>query len=102
VPNAGYISNLPPEAIVEVPALIGGYGMRPLGMGALPDGIAAILSNRVRQQQLTIEAALRGDRELALQALLADPLTPSVEAAEGMLAAALDEYAPYLPQFGVH
>ena len=100
VPNAGYISNLPPEAIVEVPALIGGYGLRPLGMGTLPDGIATILSNRVRQQQLTIEAALRGDRELALQALLADPLTPSVEAAGGMLAAALDTYAQYLPQFG--
>jgi alpha-galactosidase len=99
VQNEGYVSNLPAEAIVEVPALIGGYGLRPLGMGALPEGIAAVLDARVRQQELTVEAALRGDRALALQALLADPLVPSVEAAERMLAAALDAYAQYLPQF---
>jgi alpha-galactosidase len=100
VPNDGYIANLPPEAIVEVPALIGGYGLRPIGMGALPDGIAAVLTARVRQQEMTVEAALSGDRSLALQALLADPLVRDVESARAMLDDALEAHAEYLPQFG--
>jgi len=36
VPNEGHIMNLPPYAVVEVPALIGGSGIHPLSMGSLP------------------------------------------------------------------
>jgi len=99
VRNDGLIPNLPAEAVVEVPGLIDGRGVHGIPVGALPDGIASILNARVRQQELTIEAALSGDRTLALQALLADPLIPSVEAAESMLDQALEAHAPYLPQF---
>jgi alpha-galactosidase len=65
----------------------------------LPEGIAGILAARARQQELTVEAALSGDRNFALQALLADPLVPSVEAAERMLGDALEAHAPFLPRF---
>src|SRR6185312_14166327 len=36
IPNYGAISNLPDETIVEVPAVIGGMGVLPLRVGALP------------------------------------------------------------------
>ena len=45
-------------------------------VGPLPEGIAGILTSRVRQQELTVDVALTGDRTLAMQALLADPLVP--------------------------
>jgi len=99
VRNEGLISNLPSEAVVEVPGLIDGRGVHGIPVGALPEGIAGILNARVRQQELTVDAALSGDRTLALQALLADPLVPSLEAAEGMLDQALEAHAHYLPRF---
>lgn len=99
VRNDGLIPNLPREAVVEVPGLIDGRGVHGVAIGPLPDGIANTLGARSRQQELMIDAALSGDRTIALQALLADPLVPSVEAAERMLEDALAAHAAFLPLF---
>jgi alpha-galactosidase len=99
VRNDGLIPNLPPEAVVEVPGMIDGAGVHGISPGPLPEGIADILSARARQQELTVDAALTGSRTLALQALLADPLTPSLEAAEAMVDEALAVHARHLPAF---
>ena len=96
VRNDGLIRNLPREAVVEVPGVIDGRGVHGIAVGALPEGIANILGARARQQELTVDAALSGDRTLALQALLADPLVPTVEAAEAMLDEALVAHAPWI------
>lgn len=89
VANRGAIANLPPEAIVEVPGIVSGHGIQPLGVGPLPAGVASLLTSRIQQQELTVHAALGGDRRLALQALLADPLVPTLEGAKAMLEQAL-------------
>ena len=99
VRNDGLIANVPREAVVEVPGLIDGRGVHGVSVGALPEGIANILGARARQQELMVDAALTGDRQLALQALLADPLVPTVEAATAMLDDTLSAHARYLPQF---
>jgi alpha-galactosidase/6-phospho-beta-glucosidase family protein len=99
VRNDGLISNLPAAAVVEVPGLVDGRGVHGVAVGPLPEGIAGILSARARQQELTVDAALTGDRALALQALLADPLVPSVETAEAMLDEALQTHEAFLPRF---
>jgi alpha-galactosidase len=74
VRNDGLISNLQPWAVVEVPGQISGFGVSGIGVGALPEGVAGVLRQRIDQQELIVDAALSGDRELLLQALLADPL----------------------------
>ncbi|QJD86203.1 family 4 glycosyl hydrolase [Cohnella herbarum] len=99
VPNNGSITNLPADAIVEVPALVSGYGIQGLTMGKLPDGIASLCQKQVDIQRLTVEAAVHGDRKLALQALLIDPVVDSLEGAEKMLDELLSVHAPYLPRF---
>jgi alpha-galactosidase len=99
VPNNGCITNLPADAIVEVPALVSGYGIQGLTMGKLPDGIASLCQKQVDIQRLTVEAAVHGDRNKALQALLIDPVVDSMEAAEKMLDELLAVHAPYLPRF---
>ncbi|HEX2282493.1 MAG TPA: hypothetical protein VHG52_12110 [Thermomicrobiales bacterium] len=99
VRNDGLIPNLPPDAVVEVPGMADGRGVHGIAVGALPEGIAGILAARARQQELTVDAALSGDRALALQALLADPLVPSVETAAAMLDEALEAHVMHLPQF---
>lgn len=99
LPNKGLIDGLPCGAIVEVLGIAGAMGVRGVSVGSLPKGITAMLQARIEQQELTLEVALSGDRDLALQALLSDPLTPSVDVAEKMLNDILTMHAKYLPQF---
>jgi alpha-galactosidase len=101
VRNDGLIANLPAWAIVEVPGQISSYGVRGVSVGELPAGIVGILQHRIHQQELTVDAALQGDRDLALQALLADPLmhNVTVEAAAAMLDEAIDTHGAAMPQF---
>jgi alpha-galactosidase len=85
--------------VVEVPAIAGADGIKGVQVGALPKGIAALLSTQVHVQDLAVEAAVHGSRALALQALLADPVVGSAEAAEKMLDELLSVHRAYLPQF---
>ncbi len=102
VRNDGLIPNLPAEAVVEVPGMVDGRGVHGIAVGPIPAGITNILAARTRQQELTVDAALTGDRALALQALLADPLISSVEMATAMLDEALETHAMHTPRFSPH
>jgi alpha-galactosidase len=99
VPNEGKIPNLPPSAVVEVPAVVGAAGITGLGVGALPDAIAAVLTARAQQQEITVRAALTGDRELALQALVLDPLVPGLAVATAILDDAVKAHGSVMDRF---
>jgi len=99
VPNEGRISNLPPTAVVEVPAVVGAAGIIGLGVGPLPEAIAAVLTARAQQQEITVRAALSGDRSLALQALTLDPLVGRLDVATSILDDAIKEHGPLLDRF---
>jgi alpha-galactosidase len=74
VPNRGQIDNLPRDAIVECTAVVDALGVRPLAVGALSQPAYAAIAPHVARQELIVEAALTGRRELALAALATDPL----------------------------
>jgi len=97
--NDGLIDNLPSWAVVEVPAIAGPDGLRGVPIGPLPAGIAAICNTQVAVQDLAVDAAVKGSRQLALQALLVDPVVPSLSAAERTLDELLAVHKPYLPTF---
>jgi alpha-galactosidase len=99
IPNQGHIANLPEGAIVEVPALVGGWGIQGLNVGALPEIIAELCRREAAVASLTVDAAVTGDRQTAFQALLLDPCLNDLETARAILDAYLAEYAAYLPQF---
>ncbi len=99
VVNDGAITGLPDWAVVEVPAVVGGNGIAPLRVGALPPGITAVLNQQVAIQDRVVEAAVHGDRKAALQALLLDPLITSSFVAERLLDEFLSTHAAYLPMF---
>jgi len=103
IPNQGAIGNLPDNAIVEVSAVVGGFGVNPIHVGNLPENLAATLHNHIAVQELTVEAALSGDSRVALRAFLQDPQIASVltpEETERLLDEMLEAHAGYLPQFG--
>jgi alpha-galactosidase len=100
--RGGLIGNLPGSAAVEVPAIVDGQGIHPLGIPDLPPGLAAALSLHSQVQAMTMQAALTGDRELLRQAILADPLVAATlepPQAEALTAQLLEVNARYLPQF---
>lgn len=101
VTNAGAVDNLPPWAVVEVPAVVGAGGVTPVGVGPLPAGIAELLTARAEQQELVVEAALSGSRSTALAALAQDPLVPDTATATAILDDAVVAHAPRLDAFAV-
>lgn len=98
-PNAGQISNLPPDVVVETRAMADASGVTPMAAGPLPEGIRSVLDRHVSNQELIVEAAVKGDRGKALQAFVNDPLVNSIESAKAMLDELLAAHAQYLPQF---
>jgi alpha-galactosidase len=98
-PNRGQIANLPRDAVVETRAVADAGGVHPISAGPLPEAIRAVLAQHVSNQELIVEAAVKGDRELALQAFFNDPLVNNLEGGRAMLEELLAAHAQYLPQF---
>jgi alpha-galactosidase len=101
VPNNGLISNLPQGACVEVPCLVDGNGVQPTAVGSLPPQLAALNRTYLNVCELTVRAALEGDREHVVHAALLDPnasATLSPEAISEMVDAMIDAHGPALPE----
>jgi alpha-galactosidase len=99
LPNAGQIANLPAGAIVETPGLVSGAGVQGVSVGNLPTGIAELCRREITAAQLGVDAAVRGDRQLALQCLLLSPCITDLDVAGQILDDYLETYREHLPQF---
>ena len=99
LPNNGLIPNLPADAIVEVPGLLSGLGIHGLNMPPLPAGIAELCRRELALSSITVDACVHGDRQLALQALLLDPMINDIDTARAILDDFLSTFSEYLPQF---
>ena len=102
VPNEGCIANLPDDAIVEVPGYVDRNGVNIPKVGDLPLGCAAVCNASISVQRLAVEAAVYGDYDLLVQAMMMDPLTGAVceppEIAQ-MVDEMLVAQAQWLPQY---
>jgi alpha-galactosidase len=97
VPNEeGIIENLPRDLVIECPARVDKNGVHPIKLGDMPKGLAALMRNQATVQDLVVEAALNGSKELALQGLLADPVVDSANSAQKMLDEVLKLQQPWL------
>lgn len=72
------ISNLPHDGCVEVACLVDSAGVRPTRFGALPPHMAAVCASNMPTISLAARAAVERSKELAIHALLLDPLTSAV------------------------
>jgi alpha-galactosidase len=99
LPNQGLIPNLPTDAIVEVPGIISQTGIFGFQVPPLPDAIAELIRRELALSSLVVDACVSGDRKLALQALLLDPMMNDIDRARVILNDFLETFAEYLPQF---
>lgn len=94
VPNtAGLISNLPTNGIVEVDCTIDARGVTPVPHGALPPHMAAICASNMAMYDLAAQAAIERSKELAVLALMLDPLTAAMCAPAEIKAMTLELFA---------
>ncbi|MGP7996117.1 MAG: alpha-galactosidase [Streptosporangiaceae bacterium] len=73
--NGGLISSLPGDCCVEVPAIVGAGGAKPVPVGALPPQLTALNRTFLNVVELTVRAALEESRDHVYQAALLDPNT---------------------------
>ena len=97
--NGGAIPDLPPDAVVEVPARIDRDGPHPLPLAPLAPDMRALVQHAKAYEQLAVQAALTGDRDVALRALMANPLVGRYDIAAPLLDAMLEAGQAHLPQF---
>jgi len=105
VVNHDCITNLPADCIIEVPCYVDGNGISVPHIGDLPIGCAAVCSQSIWVQRLSVEAAVSGNVALLKQAALMDPLTGAVcnpkevwQLIDEMLVA----QKAWLPQYATH
>lgn len=95
----GAVEGWPVDWVLELPCLVDRHGIHPMPIQPLPD-ICYQLITRVKEYELlTVEAAVHGDRDKAIQALLANPLGPKPDQAKAVLDDMLETNRPYLHQF---
>lgn len=98
-PNRGSIKLLPDDGVVEVPCLINQAGIHPLVTREIPNALWGLVAAVKNYEQLTVTAAMEGDKDAALLALMAHPLVKDYELARPLLDDILRANARYLPQF---
>ncbi len=98
VPNNGYIPNIPDGAMVEVAAYCDGNGIHPITVPPIKDSLADLMKLQIEIQSLVVDAAAKGDRELAFEALIKDPqCPPDKDKARAMFDEMCKRQAKYLP-----
>jgi len=90
---------LPIGAVLEGTTLVNSAGFHPLGYGELPPGINAILQRILGAQALTVEAALKADRNLIVQTFMSDLTAIRKADAEKLVDCILYTHKEHLPQF---
>jgi len=99
LPNGKVFDWLPKEAVIEFPWKISQSGFVPDKTPVVSPSMKALMIEVKTYEELTIEAALKGDRKAAYLALLVNPLVGSASKAKKVLDEILEINSAYLPQF---
>ncbi|WP_428375622.1 alpha-glucosidase/alpha-galactosidase [Lichenicoccus sp.] len=102
VRNAGLVTNLAADCIVESPGTVDRFGLNMVAGITLPMACAATCSVTVNVQRMALKAAVEGDLDMLRLAMLHDPLIGAVcnpEEVWQMVDELLVAQAQWLPQF---
>jgi 6-phospho-beta-glucosidase len=99
VRNDGAIPNLPDAAVVEVAARIDRAGAHPLPLDPLAPVMLGLVEHAKAYELLAVRAALSGDRRVALNALMTNPLVGDYRVAQPLLDVLLEANREHLPRF---
>jgi len=95
----GAMPGVPHDAVVEIPAVIDREGAHPVALAPLAPEMLGLVEHAKAYERLAVEAAITGDRSIALKALVTNPLVGDYSVAAPLLAALLEANRPHLPRF---
>lgn len=101
VPNNGAVRILPDDAVIETGCIINKAGIKPLIVNQIPETVWGLICSVKNYERLAIKAAVSGDKDIALFALLAHPLVRDYDIAKPMLDELLEANKDYLPRFSL-
>ncbi|MDL2317620.1 alpha-glucosidase/alpha-galactosidase [Eubacteriales bacterium OttesenSCG-928-A19] len=102
VMNTGLITNLPSDAVVEVPCIVDKSGVMPTYVGRLPEQCAALNRTNINVQLLTVEAARTLKKDYIYQAAMLDPHTASELSIDDIVALCddlIEAHEGWLPRY---
>lgn len=99
VRNNGAIADLPAESAVEVACRITSDGPKPIATGELKLPISGYVHMMKTFERLVCEAAVTGNRDLAVTALNMNPLCQSDSDANQVIDELIEAHKEFLPQF---
>ena len=97
VPNKGTLPGIADNAIVEVPCVFGAHGFKPIPQPQFPAIYAAHTNRFLAGIDVAVEAALTGNRNYFVQAILMGGYLQDKDAAEKMADELLLAQKAYLP-----
>jgi 6-phospho-beta-glucosidase len=99
VRHNGAVEGWPSDWVLEMPATVDRDGFHPVKVDPLPEVCFGLIAQVKSYEILTAQAAVTGDREIAYQALLANPIGPAADEIQDVLDDLLETHKKYLPQF---
>ncbi len=99
IPNEGAVPGLPNDAVLELPGIATATGFRPMTVSDFPLPLKAIIEKRLAPVELTVEAALTGNRTYWEEAMMLDGAVTDYDTASKLVDDFLEEFGQYLPQY---
>jgi alpha-galactosidase len=99
LPNTGQITNLPKDVIVETLGVVGYDSVTPVQSGQMPAPLLGWMQTLIHEQELAVEAALTGNRDLVVQAMTVSPMLAEKDRAAELAGRLLEANRDWLPQF---
>ena len=98
VPNNGAISNFDPNAMVEIPCIVGSTGPEPLSIGEIPTFQKGLMEQQVAVEKLTVDSWVEGSYLKLWQALTLSKTVPSASVAKEILDELIEANKGYWPE----
>ena len=102
MPNVGQIPNLPLGAVVETNAVFTSDSVKPVMAGKMPSNIFALTIDAVMSQEITVEAGLKRDLDMAYTAFLKEPqMRLSLKDSKALFDKMIDNTSAYLTEYKI-
>lgn len=98
VENNGAIENFSPDAMVEIPCIVGKDGYEPLSIGKIPTFQKGLMEEQVAVEKLTVDAWQEGSYHKLWQALTLSKTVPSAGVAKRILDDLIEANKGYWPE----
>lgn len=98
VENNGAIENFSPDAMVEIPCIVGKDGYEPLSVGKIPTFQKGLMEEQAAVEKLTVDAWMEGSYQKLWQALTLSKTVPSAGIAKKILDDLIEANKGYWPE----